>query len=767
MYFSQRESRSRSQFFFSNIRSTIIIGLSLFCTIDKIFLCAVATSEQSSEQSDINWKCDGCNSKIESKKIFTDVRSALKNFDRLSYLQLDMSWFDRIFESNPYPNVEIILKDISFMKTKLTSKNLFSQGAVEKYDILAFHQIHTNAIPSRHRNLNYHLYIDNFLAKNPCWIPLQEPSAQLFFSDQKEQNYLLFIHLPPSLFYQTCKLFTRIVYLQFPSQCRYDEQYLSTYALPNIGLGHTILNTVAGLLNNLNRGKLFTAPIAEKHLSRLNISYIEAYPNYSITNIKKIRRKMLVIDSDDDARRNLQIMPGDNNTVNNTVNNTANKTGNSTENNSKKDEKNENSKKLDPLVPGFWAWADPKLCPQKIFLNNPWACNFISFSNCSNRVASGHITPERYGQWKNNTIFLTSGNTSVIMGNNSLITMETREKYNDSTSLDDGQWLTTRLLSFMMRPNYQLRKKIVRSILSIKVLTNKNNKNNSNNTNNQNNINNLNSVNNVNNKSNNRILLPDNINEKKTDDNNTYYLQPNSLINNINYNYEIKTLSCIAVHIRHNDMAFDTRVTRSPQADRTLHGHVIGIQKLKKLYNFDQNRIFLATDNGTIPEIVADKYTEFQWYAQHRPMSKNVQLYKMFTDEIELSFSDGRIQKFEAHDSSFLVNNDADILNNNENLNLNQNFDDDILNNNNILSNYNISNNGNSNSSNIDNENNIHKYSVQRDLSHIIADLRFASYCTGMVGVFDSNMAVLMQLTMQGIKKNENKQYFIDLRYLE
>ena len=76
-------------------------------------------------------------------------------------------------------------------------------------------------------------------------------------------------------------------------------------------------------------------------------------------------------------------------------------------------------------------------------------------------------------------------------------------------------------------------------------------------------------------------------------------------------------------------------------------------------------------------------------------------------------------------------------------------------------------NNGNNSSNNIDNENNIHKYSVQRDLSHIIADLRFASYCTGMVGVFDSNMAVLMQLTMQGIKKNENKQYFIDLRYVE
>ena len=35
---------------------------------------------------------------------------------------------------------------------------------------------------------------------------------------------------------------------------------------------------------------------------------------------------------------------------------------------------------------GLWAWADPKRCDPYVYLNNPWACNFIPFTNCSNRA---------------------------------------------------------------------------------------------------------------------------------------------------------------------------------------------------------------------------------------------------------------------------------------------------------------------------------------------------------------------------------------------
>ena len=43
-------------------------------------------------------------------------------------------------------------------------------------------------------------------------------------------------------------------------------------------------------------------------------------------------------------------------------------------------------------------------------------------------------------------------------------------------------------------------------------------------------------------------------------------------------------------------------------------------------------------------------------------------------------------------------------------------------------------------------------HSVQRDLSHIIADMRFASQCSAMVGTFDSRFAVFMRSTMCGVR---------------
>ena len=36
-----------------------------------------------------------------------------------------------------------------------------------------------------------------------------------------------------------------------------------------------------------------------------------------------------------------------------------------------------------------WSWADPLTCPSATYLHDPWACNFISLSGCSDRWVGG------------------------------------------------------------------------------------------------------------------------------------------------------------------------------------------------------------------------------------------------------------------------------------------------------------------------------------------------------------------------------------------
>ena len=39
---------------------------------------------------------------------------------------------------------------------------------------------------------------------------------------------------------------------------------------------------------------------------------------------------------------------------------------------------------LSPLLE-LWAWSDIVRCPPYVYLHDPWACNFIPFTNCSHR----------------------------------------------------------------------------------------------------------------------------------------------------------------------------------------------------------------------------------------------------------------------------------------------------------------------------------------------------------------------------------------------
>lgn len=158
---------------------------------------------------------------------------------------------------------------------------------------------------------------------------------------------------------------------------------------------------------------------------------------------------------------------------------------------------------------------------------------------------------------------------------------------------------------------------------------------------------------------------------------------------------------CLAMHVRHNDATLDSRSI--DYTDRSLDAHV----RIFQNHSFTQGleNIFLATDNLTIVAIASVLYPQFNWYTQQRPMSAEVGLYKMFTQKIEIfdiTEKGGQRVEFDGNSTNSIT------------------------------------------------------YSVQKDLAHIIADLRFASRCDALVGSFDSRMTNLIHILMCSMKGIED-----------
>ena len=118
---------------------------------------------------------------------------------------------------------------------------------------------------------------------------------------------------------------------------------------------------------------------------------------------------------------------------------------------------------------GLWAWSDPINCHPETYLNDPWACNFIAFTNCTDRIKSTKIKPLHFARhWngeENSTDFLSN---PVAIGGAGGITQILRNIYDDSPYLSQNDWLRIRLYAFFDRPNAQMRHFIRKSIRDIK-----------------------------------------------------------------------------------------------------------------------------------------------------------------------------------------------------------------------------------------------------------------------------------------------------------
>ena len=68
----------------------------------------------------------------------------------------------------------------------------------------------------------------------------------------------------------------------------------------------------------------------------------------------------------------------------------------------------------------MWAWGDPDRCDEWTYLNDPWACNYIAFTNCSNRAKADHIPVAELTDFENFPVWLHSdvnvGGVGIVNG---------------------------------------------------------------------------------------------------------------------------------------------------------------------------------------------------------------------------------------------------------------------------------------------------------------------------------------------------------------
>ena len=526
------------------------------------------------------WLCEGCADKKQSDLLLKLTYKAASNGDRLSYLALDMSWLDRLAESSS--SLKIYLKKYEKI-ADIVEIPVFAGNEMpsnETYYAMAFHLENPSDDSSKSSRVSrFQKSLDTFMAINPCWIPLLQPSVSSFY---KKKHFMIFIRLPEKSFRATCKLFTAIVDRQFPKVCKYDADHLASHNVSNIGFGHTSLHLMLGMATTLvETTKVFTAPIADTHMSRQNLSYVQGVDPY--------------------------------------------------------------------LNPQLWAWADPNLCDLEVFRNDPWACNFIPFTNCSTRDLMPNVA------MKSNVL------SRDILNKNFIESKALRVKYDDQKELSNYRWFETRMFAFTLRPNAQLRQKLLTSLRAVRKLSS-----------------------------------------------NGQHIKENSSKKNGGI---IKQSSCGFIHVRNNDAMSDAR--GGSGVDRTLEGLE------RHLSNFsDTKNIFLATDNRTVVEIATRLYPNYTWYSQLRPMSNTSDLYRVFTaTQKYYSLVGTPIYTVNGHET----NGQTKIYE------IDENIDDNVS--------------------------NIGGYSVQKDLSHLLADVRYATQCTTMIGSHDSTLSGLIFSTMCGTSK--------------
>ena len=222
-----------------------------------------------------------------------------------------------------------------------------------------------------------------------------------------------------------------------------------------------------------------------------------------------------------------------------------------------------------------WYWAS-HTCPEETVLFDPWACNFLSVTNCSTRE-SVLMFPDNHekGAFGDHFAFTNA------LG----ITDQSRARSGDGPLMDMQSWINTRILVYLQRGNARMRQMIRRSFRNI------------------------------------------------------VRLSSHGAVSASSHRSHDSKLPCVALHVRHGDAVKQEKQRSGDKStDRSFEGHVREVKRALKALG--TNVVFLMTDNSTLHRVAPSQYPEIVWLMQRRPIKEHKVMYRVNNeDDIQLELA--------------------------------------------------------------------------------------------------------------------------------
>ena len=375
-----------------------------------------------------NWDCIGCiqdaDATFRNNRMFGIIRTAIMRDPRITYLNLDMTWLDRLLGTDTRARVRR-LRPGQIRDTVMPKLFSLPRGRLKEVFELAYSEISgnksSNFLPED---------IDKFLLNNPCWVPIHEPiynfttypildksgngsfvfkprsfrrmskyeQHHLELEQQQQHKFVLFARLPVFGFHATCRLYTQITKHQFPTTCNYNANNMSVHHVGNIGWSNTINGMMFKFVEIFSKAtyptKVFVIPRASSFRERIRWAH-EKNGDGSIFKLG-----------------------------------------------------------------GGWAWVEPTSCDPDIEFYNPWACHFIPISNCTDKHTQALLQKPLYPPEAKDQNFNTpeaifepgfGAETNVVVSaSDKMMTLQAlRVQYEDAPRHDETQWTYGRFYAFI------------------------------------------------------------------------------------------------------------------------------------------------------------------------------------------------------------------------------------------------------------------------------------------------------------------------------
>ena len=545
-----------------------------FFALSLVLACLVSSDHTLGGVPNSRWSCSGCRDDQHRIDIFGAIHQAIHREERGAYLAVDMSWLDQILLPSASVHVTVVARDAlaNFVhpSTLLDERNL---TAPPLPDQLVYNMVVSEvpeSVRTDHRVRSRRAYfeppppssliftgVDPFLTLNPCFMPLAEPVRSMH---GKMGNV-------GAAGTRRRLLALGGVEVEESGQVEREQRGLGGRLLVLVGMPHNVLHSTCQLYKAITRFQFpqkcsyTNTSMAVHELSNIGYAHTVIHFTHAFVNNLFSEGRVSIAPRPDPyyARKFIYMHPTTN-----------------------------------QQISGFgWGWADPETCPEQTYLHEPFACNFLSLSNCSDRHRSAHLKAEDLTAWTTPSSKLQStGPPEEPWGLG--ITAASREAFGDSPVFSEEEWVQSRTMAFVQRPNAYLRLLIRNSLRNI-------------------------------------VILGGAGGSPAEGGTSPTASQTQALAHHATLHAQILS-PCLAMHVRHQDLYLEEHRVRLG-IDRSLLAHVQHARNLTRALGL--RKIYLATDNASVFEEVAGRYPEYTWLMQRRPVPQKLVMFGMFTKMYE------------------------------------------------------------------------------------------------------------------------------------